>query len=123
MTLLRIFALGVCASLALHTSAGSGGICLLHPQPFHLQSDTVRWSATIRSGSECIQGLRWSTMMIEDISILEPPKLGRLLLQGPSFRYFSSPGAQGTDSFKLSISGTSVRIAGNSVIEVDLTVR
>jgi hypothetical protein len=61
--------------------------------------------------------------MIEDISILEPPRLGRLLLQGPSFRYFSNPDAQGTDSFKLSISGTSVRIAGNSIIEVDLTVR
>ena len=60
--------------------------------------------------------------MIEDISIVDQPKLGRLQLQGPSFRYFSNPGAQGTDSFKLSISGTSLRLKGTSWIEVDVTV-
>jgi hypothetical protein len=104
------------------TSALAGGNCLLHPDAFRLQSDTVHWSVKIESGGECIQGLRWSTIMIENISIIDQPKLGRLLLQGPSFRYFSNPGAQGTDSFKLSISGTSVRLKGTSLIEVDVTV-
>jgi hypothetical protein len=102
--------------------AQAGG-CLLHPEPFLLQSDTVHWSVKINSGAECVQGLRWSTMMIDDISILDQPKLGRLVLQGPSFRYFSDPGARGTDSFKLSITGTSLRLKGNSVIEVDVTVQ
>jgi hypothetical protein len=103
--------------------AQAGGNCLLHPEPFLLQSDTVHWSVKINSGAECVQGLRWSTMMIDDISILDQPKLGRLVLQGPSFRYFSDPGARGTDSFKLSITGTSLRLKGNSVIEVDVTVQ
>jgi hypothetical protein len=101
----------------------AGGNCLLHPDGFRLRSDTVHWSIKIDSGAECIQGLRWSTIMIEDISIVDQPKLGRLLVQGPSFRYFSNPGAQGTDSFKLSISGTSLRLKGASIIEVDVTIR
>jgi hypothetical protein len=105
------------------TLALAGGNCLLHPDAFRLQSDTVHWSVKIESGGECIQGLRWSTIMIENISIIDQPKLGRLLLQGPSFRYFSNPGAQqGTDSFKLSISGTSVRLKGTSLIEVVVAV-
>jgi hypothetical protein len=101
--------------------ASAGGTCLLHPEPFKLQSDTVRWSVRISSGGECIQGLRWSTIMIENISVTEQPKSGRVLVQGPSFRYFSNPGARGTDSFKISISGTSLRVSGTSSIEVDVT--
>jgi hypothetical protein len=105
------------------TVAQAGGNCLLHPEPFRLQSDTVHWSMKINSGGECIQGLRWSTIMIDDISVADQPKLGRLSLQGPSFRYFSKPGARGTDSFKLSIAGTSLRLHGVSSIEVDVTVQ
>jgi hypothetical protein len=104
-------------------TAQAGGNCLLHPEPFRLQSDTVHWSIKIISGAECIQGLRWSTIMIDVISIVDQPRLGRLLLQGPSFRYFSNPGAHGTDSFKLSINGTSLRLSGVSSIEVDVTIQ
>lgn len=98
----------------------AGGTCLLHPEPFKLQSDTVRWSMKITSGGECIQGLRWSTIMIDTITITELPKAGRLMIQGPSFRYLSNPGARGSDSFKLTITGTSMRIAGSSMIEVEV---
>jgi len=105
------------------TIAGAGGACLLHPEGFRLQSDAVHWSMKINSGAECIQGLRWSTIMIDNIFVSDPPKLGRLSLQGPSFRYFSSPGARGSDSFKLSIVGTSLRQKGVSSIEVDVTVQ
>jgi hypothetical protein len=122
LTMLLRASLGLILAWSL-TMAQAGGNCLLHPEPFLLQSDTVHWSVKINSGAECIQGLRWSTIMIDDISILDPPKLGRLVLQGPSFRYFSDPGARGTDSFKLSITGTSLRQKGNSVIEVDVTVQ
>ena len=73
------------------TAAFAGGTCLLHPEPFKLQSDTVHWSVRITSGSECIQGLRWSTIMIDSIAVTEQPKAGRLVVQGPSFRYFSKP--------------------------------
>jgi hypothetical protein len=100
-----------------------GGTCLLNPEPFRLQSDTIRWSIKMNSGGEYIQGLRWSTTMIDSISIVEQPKLGRLLVQGPSFRYFSNPGERGTDSFKLSITGTSLRMKGVSLIEVDVAIQ
>ncbi|MBW7971572.1 hypothetical protein [Bradyrhizobium sp. BR 10289] len=93
----------------------------MHAQPFTLRSDTVRWSIRIKPGSECIQGLRWSTIMIDNISIVEPPKFGRLVIQGPAFRYFSNVDAQGSDSFKIAISGTSLHMNGTSSIEVDVT--
>jgi hypothetical protein len=105
------------------TIAHAGGTCLLHPEGFRLQSDTVRWSMKIKPGAECIQGLRWSTIMIDNIVIADQLKLGRLSLQGPSFRYFSNSGAQGSDSFKLSIVGTSLGQNGVSSIEVDVTVQ
>jgi hypothetical protein len=98
----------------------AGGTCILHPAPFRLRSDTVRWSIKIASGGECIQGLRWSTIMIENISVTEPPKSGRLLVQGPSFRYFSNPDFRGIDFFKITISGTSLHMNGDSSIEVEV---
>ena len=96
---------------------------MLHPEPFKLRSDTVHWSIKINSGGECIQGLRWSTLMIEGISVTEPPKLGKLIVQGPSFRYLSNQGARGADSFKLVINGASLRVEGTSSIEVDVVVQ
>jgi hypothetical protein len=112
----------VALSLAsMPAAAFAGGTCILRPEPFKLQSDTVRWSMRINSGGECIQGLRWSTIMIENISVIEEPKAGRLVLQGPSFRYFSNPGARGADSFKLAITGSSLHVNGTSAIEVEIT--
>jgi hypothetical protein len=116
-------ALLTCVLLSSPAAAWAGGTCMLHPEAFRLQSDTIHWSMKINSGAECIQGLRWSTIMIKDISIADQPKLGRLSLQGPSFRYFSNPGAHGTDSFKVSIAGTSLGQPGVSSIEVDVTVQ
>lgn len=100
--------------------ASAGGICILHPQSFKLRSDTIHWLIKIKPGAECIQGLRWSTIMIDTIAVVDPPKSGRLILQGPSFRYFSDPATQGTDNFKIAIMGTSLRISGTSSIEVDV---
>ncbi|MGY4615498.1 hypothetical protein ACVWZ4_000725 [Bradyrhizobium sp. USDA 4472] len=117
-------AVGVLAALCLSLpspSIAGGGICLLHAQPFTLRSDTVRWSIRIKPGSECIQGLRWSTIMIDNVTIVEPPKSGRLVIEGPAFRYFANADAQGSDSFKIAISGRSLRISGTSSIEVDVT--
>jgi len=104
-------------------AAQAGGACMLRPEPFKLQSDTVHWSMKIASGGECIQGLRWSSIMIDKITIVEEPKSGRLIIAGPSFRYLADPGLSGTDSFKLAISGTSFRINGTSSIEVDVASR
>jgi hypothetical protein len=59
--------------------------------------------------------------MIDSVSVTEQPKSGRVMIQGPSFRYFSDPGSRGSDSFKLSISGSSLHVNGTSSIEVDVT--
>ncbi|MDE5463879.1 hypothetical protein [Bradyrhizobium sp. CSS354] len=102
------------------TEVSAGGVCILHPQPFKLRSDTVRWSMTLKSGAQCIQGLRWSTLMIDKIAIVEVPKSGRLVLGGPSFRYIADLIEKGSDHFALSISGSSLGANGTSVIEVEV---
>lgn len=73
----------------------------------------------IKSGEQCIQGLRWSTIMIDKVSVVEAPKTGHLVVQGPSFRYFSDS-AGSSDFFKIEISGTSLHVNGASFLEVDV---
>ena len=99
----------------------AGGTCLLHPQAFRLRSDTIRWEIKLRPGAECIQGLRWSTILIDKITIVEPPKTGRVIVEGPAFRYFSDPAQPVADRFKRAISGTSLHIPGNSSIEIEVS--
>lgn len=115
-----IVRLALVATLMLPVSATAGGTCILHPQPFKLRSDSVRWSIKINPGAECIQGLRWSTLMIDNISVIEPPKSGRLVLQGPAFRYFAGADSQAADSFTIEIRGTSLQVSGTSVVQVDI---
>jgi hypothetical protein len=98
------------------------GNCLSHPDPFRLESDAVQWSVVIARGDECIQGLRGKTMILENVSVVEAPKTGRVVLEGPSFRYFAGPEA-GSDSFRLVIVGSSMRMHGTSNVRVDVQVR
>lgn len=102
-----------------YSTALAGGTCILHPQPFRLKSDTIRWSIKIKSGEQCIQGLRWSTIMIDKVSIVEPPKAGRLIVEGPSFRYFADF-AGSSDHFKIEIVGTSLHVDGASSLEIEV---
>jgi hypothetical protein len=98
------------------------GNCLSRPEMFKLKSDTVEWSFAIGRGAECLQGLRGRTMLLDTVSILDQPKLGEVVLQGPSFRYVSGTKA-GTDSFKLAISGTSGSFQGTSIVSLRVDVR
>jgi hypothetical protein len=98
------------------------GNCLSHPPPFLLQSDTVEWSMVLGRGSECIWGLRGRTMVLESIAVLQQPKSGLVILQGPSFRYSAGPEV-GSASFKIAIVGTSARMHGSSIVTVDVQVR
>jgi hypothetical protein len=98
------------------------GDCLSRPEMFKLQSDTVEWSFAIGRGAECLQGLRGRTMLLDTVSILDQPKLGKVVLQGPSFRYVTGAEA-GTDSFKLAISGKSGSIQGTSIVSLRIDVR
>jgi hypothetical protein len=98
------------------------GDCLSRPDAFRLQSDTVQWSMVIARGDECIQGLRGKAMLLESVTVLEQPRTGLVVLQGPSFRYIAGREA-GSDSFKLVIVGSSLRINGTSTVTVDVQVR
>jgi hypothetical protein len=111
-----------CLFCALAPSIAIGGDCVSHPAPLRLESDTVQWSIVIARGYECIQGLRGKTMIFEGVSLVEQPKTGRVVLQGPSFRYVAGPEA-GSDSFRLAIVGSSMRMKGISTVAVEVQVR
>jgi hypothetical protein len=107
---------------ALGPTMAIAGDCLSHPEFFRLQSDTVQWRMVIARDDECIQGLRGKIMIFESVSLIEQPKRGRVVLQGPSFRYSAGPEA-GSDSFKLVVIGSSMRMSGTSTIMVEVQVR
>ena len=120
MKLVNVFAVGL--FWALTPAMATAGDCLSRPEFFRLQSDTVQWSMVIARGDECIQGLRGKTMILESVSIVEQPKKGRVVVQGPSFRYFSGLEV-GLDSFKLVVVGSSMRMNGTSTVMVEVQVR
>jgi hypothetical protein len=115
-----VFAAGLLWALA--TTMAVTGNCLSRADPFRLQSDTVQWSVVIARGDECIQGLRGKTMILESVSVIEQPKTGRVVLNGPSFRYSAGPEV-GPDSFRLMIVGSSMRMNGTSTVWVEVQVR
>jgi hypothetical protein len=118
-----ILSLSVIVFVSAHVpTMAVAGNCLSHPEPFQLQSDVVQWSMVVGRSGECIQGLRGRTMILESVSVLEQPKAGQVILQGPSFRYLAGTEA-GSDTFKLAIIGTSMRIHGTSIVSVDVQVR
>lgn len=53
----KVFAI-TALTLVLLSQPASAGNCLSKFDGFQLNSDTVQWSFVIRSGSECLQGLR-----------------------------------------------------------------
>jgi hypothetical protein len=113
----------VCFSWVLSTTFAKAGNCLARPpRPFELASDTVHWAIQLTSGGNCIQGLRYMSMVIEDVSIAGRPREGNLTIQGPSFRYEAKPEFQGTDSFVLSVRGLNRGAPGASFIHVNITV-
>jgi hypothetical protein len=103
------------------TPAGATLSCIYQPVPFELASDIVTWSMKIEAGHECIQGLRWSTMQIENVSIETQPKSGRVVLVGPGFRYYANSDAKVADSFEISVIGTRIKSHGRSTIKIEVS--
>ncbi|MDA9508686.1 hypothetical protein XI09_29395 [Bradyrhizobium sp. CCBAU 11386] len=95
--------------------------CMRDIKPYKLAGDTMEWSMTIAPGADCIQGLRWSTMQIYNVSIAEKPKSGELVLVGPGFRYFAKPDFSGTDTFTLVVVGKNRRDAGTSTVQITVS--
>jgi len=95
--------------------------CMRDHRPFQLAGDTIEWSMAIAPGVNCIQGLRWSTMQIFDVSVVKAPTKGNLVLVGPGFRYFASPTFSGKDRFSLLVVGQNRHDRGTSIVEVEVS--
>ncbi len=92
--------------------------CVKDPEPLQLKHDFVNWTISATPGLECIQGLRWSYMRIDELRVLKPPAKGKLVFVGYGFRYFAGPGSHDADSFVLVITGKNRHDAGETILEV-----
>ena len=108
---------------ALNAAASATPNCLSDQQPYALTDDVVHWNMTIVPGADCIQGLRWSYMQIEQVSISSVPKNGKVVLVGPGFRYFADPGFQGSDTFTVAVSGKNRKTPGHSTLQIEVQAR
>jgi hypothetical protein len=109
-------------AFAVWSDRADAGNCLNRPAAFQLANDTINWKFSLGAGSMCIQGLRYAAMLIDQVSVVGAPKGGRVAIAGPSFEYFASPEFRGTDSFTLQVTGSKLRLAGTSSIQVDVTI-
>lgn len=106
----------------LQAYAATAGECVSRAERFALLSDTVYWTISISSGTECLQGLRGRTQLLDEVKLVEAPSAGIVTIAGPSFRY-QAPTTPGTDRFRIAVSGENRRQHGSSVIIVEVTVR
>ncbi|MGY4234712.1 hypothetical protein ACVIIW_003659 [Bradyrhizobium sp. USDA 4449] len=119
----KTFAATVAGMLAILAfgSAASASPCLRDMEAYRLAGDSIEWSMAIVPGTNCIQGLRWSTMQIYNVSVLEKPRNGELVLVGPGFRYFAKSDFSGTDAFTLAVTGKNRHDVGTSTVHVTIS--
>ena len=124
--MLRIFASFSTAAVLLANlgiSASASPACLSGQAPYALTDDIVNYTMTIAPGGECIQGLRWSFMQIEFVSVLGAPKSGKAVVVGSGFRYYADENFKGSDSFTVVVSGKNRKTPGNSILVIDVKAR
>jgi len=109
------------AVLASASAAYATPSCMRDIKPYKLAGDTMEWSMTIAPGADCIQGLRWSTMQIYKVEVVEKPKSGEVVLVGPGFRYFTKPDFVGSDRFTLRVAGKNRYDEGSSTVEITVS--
>ena len=119
--MLRAYVCAVAAfllSAALFAPASATPNCLGEHKAFKLAGDSIEYSMSIAPGADCIQGLRWSTMQIYAVRVLDKPARGELVMVGSGFRYFAKPDFSGTDKFSLMVVGKNLREEGSSRVEI-----
>jgi hypothetical protein len=123
---LRVYACALAAlvlSVPPTTPANATLNCLGEHRPFKLAGDSIEYSMSISAGANCIQGLRWATMQIYTVKILNQPTSGELMMVGTGFRYFAKPDFSGTDKFSLMVVGKNLREEGYSTVEITVSRR
>jgi hypothetical protein len=118
-----VAAVALVLSAPLSAPANATPNCLGDHRPFKLAGDSIEYSMSISAGADCIQGLRWSTMQIYAVRVLERPRSGELVMVGPGFRYFAKPDFSGTDKFSLMVVGKNLRDEGYSTVEITVSRR
>lgn len=108
-------------SAALSAPAGATPNCLKEHDPFKLAGDSIDYTMSISPGADCIQGLRFATMQIYSVEILQKPKSGELVMVGTGFRYFAKPDFSGTDKFSLMVVGKNLHAEGRSTVEITVS--
>jgi hypothetical protein len=108
-------------SAALSHSAGATPSCLKEQAAFKLAGDSIGYAMSISPGANCIQGLRFATMQIYSVKVLERPANGELIMVGTGFRYFAKPDFSGTDKFSLMVVGKNLRDEGSSTVEITVS--
>jgi hypothetical protein len=119
----RFHALGALILGALLAGPANAMNCLGEHKAFKLSGDNIEYAMEISPGAECLQGLRFSTMQIYAVWVLEPPKSGELVMVGPAFRYFAKPNFSGTDKFSLVVVGKNLHEEGYSTVEITVSPR
>lgn len=112
---------GAVVALVTTSSASATPSCLRDHRPFKLAGDTIAWTMKLAPGADCILGLRWSTMQIYKVEVVEKPKSGELVLVGPGFRYYAKPDFTGTDKFTLVVVGKNRHDEGRSTVEITVS--
>ncbi|TPQ27775.1 hypothetical protein C2U70_30235 [Bradyrhizobium guangdongense] len=102
-------------------SANATPSCLRDHKAFKLAGDTIAWTMKLAPGADCILGLRWSTMQIYKVEVVEKPTSGELVLVGPGFRYYAKPDFTGTDKFTLVVVGKNRHDEGKSTVEITVS--
>jgi hypothetical protein len=111
-------------SFALTAAASASPSCLSQDKkPFALANDTIDWAMTIAPGADCIQGVRWSYMQIYDVSVVNAPKSGKIVMVGIGFRYYADRQFNGTDSFTLAVTGMNKKNPGRSYVHIEVKPR
>jgi hypothetical protein len=102
----------------LTVSAHASPNCVKNQKPFALAGDTITWTIYAAPGSECIQGLRWSYMQIDSVSVSKAPTKGKIGIVGYGFRYFADSKNYEADRFTLVVVGKNKRDPGKSTLEI-----
>jgi hypothetical protein len=84
-----------------------------------MRSDTVEWQLNIRIGQSCLRPIGYRTVAHPVIKIISPPRVGNLIVQGPSFTYTAG---KNSDSFSIEVSGFANGGNGTSTIRVVVSI-
>jgi hypothetical protein len=76
----------------------------------------------IKSGHNCLRGLRFGNVFIENVELVSKPRSGQVTLLGWGFSYSSGSDVGGEDSFTLAVVGEVNKEAGSSTIQISVSV-